>query len=203
MAIVSRWKPYHDIMWLLDWSKKDPFNSLSRCDLKHPHPSINVLCKAETTFAKWVIQDVLWKSGFSRLYSEMPSRKLQPNEHKDACRLNFRVKKNKHPSRCSLRGIKLQKLFRVHGVLTLNKVAGNFHITAGKVNTYFKPKCVFLANLQNVFLKYNFFILTPLSGPTHHGCARSHDWVHGNFGLQFLSQVQILTIKYVIHWEGL
>ena len=32
------------------------------------------------------------------------------------------------------------KLFRVHGVLTLNKVAGNFHITAGKVTKYFNPK---------------------------------------------------------------
>ena len=54
-------------------------------------------------------QDVLWKSGFSRLYSEMPSRKLQAEGHKDAC--------------------------RVHGALTLNKVAGNFHVTAGKVTT--------------------------------------------------------------------
>jgi len=53
------------------------------------------------------LQDVLWKSGFSRLYSEMPSRKLQAEGHKDAC--------------------------RVHGALTLNKVAGNFHVTAGKV----------------------------------------------------------------------
>jgi len=53
------------------------------------------------------LQDVLWRSGFSRLYSDMPGRRLNLQQPKDAC--------------------------RVHGVLTLNKVAGNFHVTAGKV----------------------------------------------------------------------
>jgi len=53
------------------------------------------------------LQDVLWRSGFSRLYADMPSRKQNLNHPKDAC--------------------------RVHGSLTLNKVAGNFHVTAGKV----------------------------------------------------------------------
>jgi len=53
------------------------------------------------------LQDVLWRSGFSKLYSAMPARRLQTDEPKDAC--------------------------RVHGALTLNKVAGNFHVTAGKV----------------------------------------------------------------------
>lgn len=53
------------------------------------------------------LQDVLWKSGFSRLYGDMPPRRLTPEEPHDAC--------------------------RIHGSLTLNKVAGNFHVTAGKV----------------------------------------------------------------------
>lgn len=52
-------------------------------------------------------QDVLWNSGFSKLYSDMPARRVAPTHAKDAC--------------------------RVHGMLTLNKVAGNFHVTAGKV----------------------------------------------------------------------
>lgn len=53
------------------------------------------------------LQDVLWKSGFSKLYADMPARRHQMSQPKDAC--------------------------RVHGALTLNKVAGNFHVTAGKV----------------------------------------------------------------------
>jgi len=53
------------------------------------------------------LQDVLWKSGYSRLYADLPERKVQPTTPHDAC--------------------------RVHGSLTLNKVAGNFHVTAGKV----------------------------------------------------------------------
>ena len=53
------------------------------------------------------LQDVLWKSGYSRLYADLPERKEQPTTPHDAC--------------------------RVHGSLTLNKVAGNFHVTAGKV----------------------------------------------------------------------
>jgi len=53
------------------------------------------------------LQDVLWKSGYSRLYADLPERKVQPTTPPDAC--------------------------RVHGSLTLNKVAGNFHVTAGKV----------------------------------------------------------------------
>eukprot|EP00092_Neocalanus_flemingeri_P004127 GFUD01004440.1.p1 GENE.GFUD01004440.1~~GFUD01004440.1.p1 ORF type:complete len:393 (+),score=99.68 GFUD01004440.1:92-1270(+) len=53
------------------------------------------------------LQDVLWKSGYSRLYADLPARKIQPETPHDAC--------------------------RVHGSLTLNKVAGNFHVTAGKV----------------------------------------------------------------------
>jgi len=53
------------------------------------------------------LQDVLWHSGYSKLYSDMPERRLKPANAPDAC--------------------------RVHGSLTLNKVAGNFHVTAGKV----------------------------------------------------------------------
>ena len=53
------------------------------------------------------LQDVLWSSGYGRLYADMPTRRTQPDIAHDAC--------------------------RVHGSLTLNKVAGNFHVTAGKV----------------------------------------------------------------------
>ena len=53
------------------------------------------------------LQEVLWGSGYSKLYSDLPPRRVQPNHAHDAC--------------------------RVHGTLTLNKVAGNFHVTAGKV----------------------------------------------------------------------
>jgi len=53
------------------------------------------------------LQEVLWKSGYSRLYADLPQRKEEPTTPHDAC--------------------------RVHGSLTLNKVAGNFHVTAGKV----------------------------------------------------------------------
>lgn len=53
------------------------------------------------------LQDILWKSGYSKLYADMPARRDNLHTEKDAC--------------------------RVHGTLTLNKVAGNFHVTAGKV----------------------------------------------------------------------
>ena len=52
------------------------------------------------------IHHVLWKSGSSQLYGALPERRHRPDEPFDAC--------------------------RVHGSLTLNKVAGNFHIAAGK-----------------------------------------------------------------------
>ena len=102
-------------------------------------------------------QDILWKSGFSRLYSEMPSRKVQAEGHKDAC--------------------------RVHGALTLNKVAGNFHVTAGKVTTD-----ILLANFITFANECNFGndslgdrILC--SGASHNGGARSYDRIHGNLRL--------------------
>jgi len=53
------------------------------------------------------LQDYLWGSGYGRLYADMPARRVEPDVGHDAC--------------------------RVHGALTLNKVAGNFHVTAGKV----------------------------------------------------------------------
>lgn len=52
------------------------------------------------------IQDLLWKSGESRFYGQLPKRTHRPTTPPDAC--------------------------RIHGTLVLNKVAGNFHITAGK-----------------------------------------------------------------------
>lgn len=49
---------------------------------------------------------LLWKKGHGSVRATIPPRKNKPNRRPDACRL--------------------------HGVLILNKVAGNFHITAGK-----------------------------------------------------------------------
>merc|ERR1712071_517212 len=53
------------------------------------------------------IQQLLWKSGYQRIFGDMPKRETVPTGAKDACRF--------------------------HGVLHLTKVAGNFHMTAGKV----------------------------------------------------------------------
>ncbi|KAM3958334.1 endoplasmic reticulum-Golgi intermediate compartment protein 2 [Aphomia sociella] len=52
------------------------------------------------------IWKLLWKKGHGSVRATVPPRKTKPNRKPDACRL--------------------------HGVLILNKVAGNFHITAGK-----------------------------------------------------------------------
>ncbi|KAJ8940662.1 hypothetical protein NQ314_010638 [Rhamnusium bicolor] len=52
------------------------------------------------------IQDLLWRSSFSTQFGELPPRSHNPNRPYDAC--------------------------RIYGSLILNKVAGNFHITAGK-----------------------------------------------------------------------
>jgi len=52
------------------------------------------------------IHHVLWTSGSSAIYGNLPERRHLPDEPHDAC--------------------------RVHGSLTLNKVSGNFHIAAGK-----------------------------------------------------------------------
>lgn len=53
-----------------------------------------------------LLQILLWKSSQVYYYDEMPARGEVPNKPFDAC--------------------------RIHGSLILNKVAGNFHITAGK-----------------------------------------------------------------------
>ena len=53
------------------------------------------------------LQDILWKTKFSKLFEDLPERQENPNIPYDAC--------------------------RIHGSLTLNKVAGNFHVTVGKV----------------------------------------------------------------------
>ncbi|XP_033211183.1 endoplasmic reticulum-Golgi intermediate compartment protein 2 [Belonocnema kinseyi] len=52
------------------------------------------------------IHELLWKSNKIALYSEMPKRTWEPDYPPDAC--------------------------RVYGSLNINKVSGNFHITAGK-----------------------------------------------------------------------
>ncbi|EEZ99853.1 endoplasmic reticulum-Golgi intermediate compartment protein 2 [Tribolium castaneum] len=52
------------------------------------------------------LKDVLWKSRFSTMFRHRPERSTYPNRPHDAC--------------------------RIHGSLILNKVSGNFHITAGK-----------------------------------------------------------------------
>lgn len=52
------------------------------------------------------IHELLWRSGYTNIFGDMPQRRFFPNTMKDACRLT--------------------------GSLGINKVAGNFHITAGK-----------------------------------------------------------------------
>nr|CAI5817768.1 unnamed protein product [Callosobruchus analis] len=52
------------------------------------------------------VKDLLWRSRFSTQFGELPPRNDKPNRPHDACRL--------------------------FGSFVLNKVAGNFHITAGK-----------------------------------------------------------------------
>ncbi|RZC35060.1 COPIIcoated ERV and/or ERGIC N domain containing protein [Asbolus verrucosus] len=52
------------------------------------------------------IKDLLWKSSFSTMFADMPERSSHPDRPYDAC--------------------------RIYGSLILNKVSGNFHITAGK-----------------------------------------------------------------------
>lgn len=52
------------------------------------------------------LQDLLWKSGFQSLFGELPVRDKAADYDYDACRLK--------------------------GTLEVNKVSGNFHITAGK-----------------------------------------------------------------------
>lgn len=52
------------------------------------------------------VHDLLWRSGYTNIFGNMPSRRVIPERSKDGC--------------------------RVHGSLGINKVAGNFHITAGK-----------------------------------------------------------------------
>lgn len=53
-----------------------------------------------------ILLDLLWRSRFSTKYPELSPRVVYPNRPFDAC--------------------------RIYGSLILNKVAGNFHITAGK-----------------------------------------------------------------------
>lgn len=52
------------------------------------------------------VKDLLWKSSFSTSFGDMPGRDHNPDRPYDAC--------------------------RIYGSLILNKVSGNFHITAGK-----------------------------------------------------------------------
>ncbi|XP_063598074.1 endoplasmic reticulum-Golgi intermediate compartment protein 2-like [Penaeus indicus] len=52
------------------------------------------------------IHEFLWRSGYTNIFGDMPPRRRFPQKEKDAC--------------------------RIYGHLGINKVAGNFHITAGK-----------------------------------------------------------------------
>ena len=52
------------------------------------------------------LQNLLWASGSSSMYGQLPPRRNAPDEPHDAC--------------------------RVYGSLTLNKVSGNFHVSPGK-----------------------------------------------------------------------
>jgi len=56
------------------------------------------------------IQDLLWGSGYAALFGSLPKRESTPTTEPDACRL--------------------------YGTFVVNKVAGNFHITAGKSIPY-------------------------------------------------------------------
>ena len=51
-------------------------------------------------------QDLLWRNKYSSSFGTLPKREVTPHGPHDAC--------------------------RIHGSLILNKVSGNFHITAGK-----------------------------------------------------------------------
>ncbi|KAK8386360.1 hypothetical protein O3P69_010790 [Scylla paramamosain] len=52
------------------------------------------------------IHQLLWRSGYINIFGDFPRRRVTPSKEKDAC--------------------------HVVGTLEINKVAGNFHITAGK-----------------------------------------------------------------------
>ncbi|XP_071543328.1 endoplasmic reticulum-Golgi intermediate compartment protein 2 isoform X3 [Panulirus ornatus] len=52
------------------------------------------------------VHELLWRSGYTNIFGDMPRRRIYPEKEKDAC--------------------------QVYGTLEINKVAGNFHITAGK-----------------------------------------------------------------------
>jgi len=53
-----------------------------------------------------LVQDLMWNYGDKAILGPLPDRKFVPDEPHDAC--------------------------RIHGTLALNKVEGNFHVTAGK-----------------------------------------------------------------------
>ncbi|CAH1787324.1 unnamed protein product [Owenia fusiformis] len=57
------------------------------------------------------LQDMLWKTGYKGMSSEMPKREDEPVGAYDGC--------------------------RIHGKIQVNKLAGNFHITAGKSIPHF------------------------------------------------------------------
>jgi len=52
------------------------------------------------------VAELMWKSGQNKFYGELPQRRKDPDDPPDSC--------------------------RIYGSLSLNKVAGNFHVTAGK-----------------------------------------------------------------------
>lgn len=56
--------------------------------------------------AIFISKDILWRNNYRASLDDMPPRKVSPKRPHDAC--------------------------RIHGSLTLNKVSGNFHITAGR-----------------------------------------------------------------------
>ncbi|XP_076310918.1 endoplasmic reticulum-Golgi intermediate compartment protein 2 isoform X2 [Tachypleus tridentatus] len=56
------------------------------------------------------IQDIIWNIGFADILTGISASELEPMEEADACRL--------------------------YGTLVVNKVAGNFHITAGKIQKF-------------------------------------------------------------------
>jgi len=112
------------------------------------------------------LQSVLWKSGHAHLYGDLPPRRSDPDEPKDAC--------------------------RIHGSLTLNKVSGNFHITAGKSVPLFRGHAHLTAFMDPE--EYNF---------THRINKFSFGSPHGGIiqpleGEEKISDTNMMTFQYFV-----
>ncbi|KAK4306375.1 hypothetical protein Pmani_021794 [Petrolisthes manimaculis] len=82
-----------DTWWVLDPDQRVHFEGVQRVNsyLREQFHSIH---------------EILWRSGYTNIFGDMPRRRIIPEKETDSC--------------------------RIYGSLDFNKVAGNFHITAGK-----------------------------------------------------------------------